>query len=540
MKQFLFLAVLIMNVPYAEGQIESTKKSIAFYLQDRVEILDFAGPMEVFTYAGYEVFTVSLDEKLIKSQNILKIQTDYTIDNAPEADIIAFFGGNSSVASKNRDVINWVKNQSPVYYFSVCTGAFILAEAGILDGKTATTFHSAINLLEEKYPKIDVVKNVRFVDNGNIITTAGVSAGIDGALHLVAKLQGLNKAIQTAKYMEYDKWIPGEGLILSKDSPYMQITDSNKHLIPNINIKKNKNSKNKNKSISKSVNTKNLKINYSFSNSELSQKELEITEIIGKGFETYNNLFGGKPRDTLNIEYNDFVVKIRHSSNLGGEADPKIIILNWSENTLFSSANWKTVLLHELFHLWNAESFRYKSGEEHWFNEGFTEFYTYQTAAKLGLISKETILSTSLIPIGSYLGTERFDNLSMREAGKNNKNKFENYFLVYHGGWVTAMILDYDIRTKTNNEKNLDNLMRWLYENFLRTERLYDMDDIVEGIRITTGLDYTNFFSKYVNGSEVIPVADYFDLGKALWSLQFNTKDKSKYSYLYETLGIID
>jgi len=98
--------------------------------------------------------------------------------------------------------------------------------------------------------------------------------------------------------------------------------------------------------------------------------------------------------------------------------------------------------------------------------------------------------------------------------------------LVYHGGWVTAMVLDYDIRARTNNKKNLDNLMRWLYENFQRTERLYDMDDIVAGIKITTGLDYTNFFLKYVNGREVIPVSDYFDLGKALWDFKFNLKNK--------------
>jgi hypothetical protein len=290
----------------------------------------------------------------------------------------------------------------------------------------------------------------------------------------------------------------------------------------------------------RTVQLNSLKIDYKFSRLEFAEKEPEITEIILNGFESFKNLFGGNPRDTLNIEYNDFTVEIKQSSNLGGEADPKIIILNWSENTLFGSSNWKTVLLHELFHLWNAESFRYRSEEEHWFNEGFTEFYTYQTAAKLGLISQEDIVSNSLIPVGSYLGTKRHDNLSMREAGKNNKNKFENYFLVYHGGWVTAMVLDYDIRVRTNNKKNLDNLMRWLYENFQRTERLYDMDDIAEGIKITTGLDYTNFFSKYVNGSEVIPVSDYFDLGKALWDFKFNLKNKSKHSYLYETLGVIN
>ncbi|MBX2842795.1 MAG: DJ-1/PfpI family protein [Flammeovirgaceae bacterium] len=197
------------------------QKTIAFYLQNGVEVLDFAGPMEVFAYSGYKVFTVSANQQPIKSQGILTIVPDYSIDNAPKADILAFFGGNSSAASQNTDVIQWIKKQTDVqYHFSVCTGAFVLAEAGILDGLTATTFHSTLDDLTNKYPKIDVRKDVRFVDNGKVITTAGISAGIDGALHLVAKLQGLNVAKRTAYYMEYDNWQLGNGLVLAEDNPY--------------------------------------------------------------------------------------------------------------------------------------------------------------------------------------------------------------------------------------------------------------------------------------------------------------------------------
>jgi transcriptional regulator GlxA family with amidase domain len=197
------------------------KKKIAFYLQPGVEVLDFAGPMEVFSYAGYEVFTVSKTKEPILSQGILKIVPDYSIEDAPESNILAFFGGNAHNAYDDVEVMKWVKNRANVdLYFSVCTGALVLAKAGILDGKTATTFHYALNGLEKNYPKVKVRRDVRFVDNGTVITTAGVSAGIDGALHLVAKLQGLEKAKEVAFYMEYDKWKPGEGLILSKDNPY--------------------------------------------------------------------------------------------------------------------------------------------------------------------------------------------------------------------------------------------------------------------------------------------------------------------------------
>jgi len=202
-------------------KIKNAKKKIAFYLQPGVEAIDFAGPMEVFDYAGYEVFIVSKTKDPILSQGILKVTPDYSIQDAPKSDILAFFGGNADNAYRDKKVIEWVKAQTDVeFYFSVCTGAFVLAEAGILEGKTATTFHGALNGFETRYPNVTVKRSVRFVDNGTVITTAGVSAGIDGALHLVAKIEGLAKAKEVAFYMEYDKWKPGEGLLLTKDNPY--------------------------------------------------------------------------------------------------------------------------------------------------------------------------------------------------------------------------------------------------------------------------------------------------------------------------------
>ncbi|XLS29742.1 DJ-1/PfpI family protein [Flavobacteriaceae bacterium M23B6Z8] len=204
-------------------QLASERKKIAFYLQDGVEVLDFAGPMEVFSYAGFEVFTVSKTRDTIISQGILRIIPDYDINDAPQANVLAFFGGNASKAYQDPEVIEWVKNQTDIeYYFSVCTGAFILAEAGILENKTATTFHSALNGLENNYPDVKVLKDVRYVDNGNIITTAGISAGIDGALHLVARILGFNKARKVAYDIEYDKWTPGEGLLTTNENPYLE------------------------------------------------------------------------------------------------------------------------------------------------------------------------------------------------------------------------------------------------------------------------------------------------------------------------------
>jgi transcriptional regulator GlxA family with amidase domain len=207
--------VLIKQTAEQRKKTMTEKKlTICFYLQDGVEVLDFAGPMEVFSYAGFDVFTVSKTKKTIVSQGILKVIPDYDIHDAPKADILAFFGGNASAASGDKEVISWVKNQKPDYYFSVCTGAFILGRAGVLDNLTATTFHSSIEALKTEFPKAKILSDVRFVDNGNVITTAGISAGIDGALHLVSKLKGEEVARNTAYYMEYDKWVPNEGLVV--------------------------------------------------------------------------------------------------------------------------------------------------------------------------------------------------------------------------------------------------------------------------------------------------------------------------------------
>ena len=211
----------VCNMELVKKESQEGIKTIAFYLQPGVEILDFAGPMEVFSAAGHTVFTVSKTKDPILSQGILKVIPDYSIADAPHADIIAFFGGNASNAYEDNEVIDWLKNLQDVdFHFSVCTGALVLAEAGLLDGKTATTFHSTLDQLENNYPEITVKRDVRFVDNGTIITTAGVSAGIDGALHLVARLQGLDMAKRVVRYMEYDKWEPGEGLILTNTNPY--------------------------------------------------------------------------------------------------------------------------------------------------------------------------------------------------------------------------------------------------------------------------------------------------------------------------------
>ena len=215
-----------LNKPDSHQKTVVAKRpKVLFYLQDGVEVLDFAGPMEVFSAADFDVIIVSKTKSPITSQGILRITPDYSIDDAPKADILAFFGGNSSAAYNDPAVIHWLKNAAvPDYYFSVCSGAFILGKAGLLDHLTVTTFHENIDQLKQFTPLAKVLSNVRFVDDNNVITTAGVSAGIDGALYLVAKIKGDAAAIEVARYMEYDHWKPGLGLVIGHQNANQQDT----------------------------------------------------------------------------------------------------------------------------------------------------------------------------------------------------------------------------------------------------------------------------------------------------------------------------
>ena len=198
---------------------------VAVFIFNEVEVLDFAGPFEVFSVAGlrtmpeapFNVFTVA-QFKTIEARNHLIIKPTYTFNNAPKADIIIIPGGGGHLADgtpfgsrremNNPIVLDWIKEQAAQaqLVLSVCTGSLILAKAGLLEGLEATTHYKAIDVLKKISEQIHVKENIRFVDNGTIITSAGISAGIDMSLYTVGKLFGKELANETAAYMQYDYW----------------------------------------------------------------------------------------------------------------------------------------------------------------------------------------------------------------------------------------------------------------------------------------------------------------------------------------------
>jgi transcriptional regulator GlxA family with amidase domain/YHS domain-containing protein len=151
--------------------------------------------------------------------NTLNINPDFTITNAPQPDILVLPGAPLDaigLVTGNEQAIKWIDkvNTHTKLTMSVCTGAAILSKAGLLDGKTATTHSGAIDTLQKLTPKARFISDVRFVEDGKILTTAGVSAGIDGALYVVEKMKGLKEALFVTSIMEYDKWKPANGKVI--------------------------------------------------------------------------------------------------------------------------------------------------------------------------------------------------------------------------------------------------------------------------------------------------------------------------------------
>lgn len=213
-KTFIALALLptllhVVGSCSASFAQTENKPTVAILLFDHVEIIDFAGPWEVFGGAGYKVFTVAEKTGPINAVYGQRLVADYTFENSPKADVLLVPGGGVRDATNNPKLIKWVQDNTrdSQYVMSVCTGAFILAKAGLLDGLSATTVRGGIDRLATAGTNVKAVYDKRYVDNGKIITTAGLSSGIDGAFYLVSKMLGKGQAQEVALSIEYN-WDP--------------------------------------------------------------------------------------------------------------------------------------------------------------------------------------------------------------------------------------------------------------------------------------------------------------------------------------------
>lgn len=189
------------------------KLNVAILVFDGVQIIDYTGPYEVLgSGRRRNVYTVAEKPEAITTNMGMRVVPNYTFQNQPKPDIMVIPGGGVKQHLDNPNVIKWVQDSAAQakYVMSVCNGAFFLAKAGLLDGLEATTTAGLIEDLRALAPKTKVVSDKRFVDNGKIITAAGLSSGIDGALHLVEKLEGRGGAQLVAYGIEYN-WQPESG-----------------------------------------------------------------------------------------------------------------------------------------------------------------------------------------------------------------------------------------------------------------------------------------------------------------------------------------
>ena len=194
-------------------------RTIGIYLYNNVEVLDFAGPFEVFSIAQrlcamgvsdptnqlFKIVTIAEKEKTITSRGGLQVRPMHSIEYHPHLDVLIVPGGVVTAEMNKQQVLSWLSStaERADITASVCTGAFLLAQAGLLNGMEVTTHWEDIGELRQSFPELVVKENVRWIDNGHIVTSAGISAGIDMSLHLVGRLAGKDHAEKTARQMEY-------------------------------------------------------------------------------------------------------------------------------------------------------------------------------------------------------------------------------------------------------------------------------------------------------------------------------------------------
>ncbi|OZD72496.1 thiamine biosynthesis protein ThiJ [Rhodococcus sp. 05-340-1] len=192
-------------------------RSVAILLFDDVEVLDACGPFEVFSVANrvaeraggaapFEVTLVGIDDRAVVARGGMRIGVDTTVDDPRGYDVVVVPGGVVDAVSVDSRVLQWLKRlrSDAELVASVCTGVFVLAAAGLLDARPVTTHWEDLELLRERWPALTVHEGVRYVDHGDLATSAGISAGLDLALHLVARWAGADHALATAGQMDYD------------------------------------------------------------------------------------------------------------------------------------------------------------------------------------------------------------------------------------------------------------------------------------------------------------------------------------------------
>lgn len=194
------------------------QKVVGIFVFNEIEILDFCGPFEVLsvtrldeskrleTISPFDIKLISRTKDVVVTTGGMKILPDFDFDTCPKLDILIIPGGmGTRKLMYEKKVLNFIKTKKKEIELltSVCTGSLILSNTGLIDGINATTHWKSLSRMEEEFKNVKVCKDKHFVEDGNIITSAGISAGIDMTLYIVKKYFGEDIARATAKHMEY-------------------------------------------------------------------------------------------------------------------------------------------------------------------------------------------------------------------------------------------------------------------------------------------------------------------------------------------------
>lgn len=190
---------------------------VGIFIFEDMEVLDFAGPFEVFTTAArvwarlhpteLPRFNVRLlgETPAVRARAGLLVHADLTLESSADLDLLVIPGGVVADQLDKPHIIQWIRRAAAqCMVASVCTGAFLLAKAGLLENRSATTHWEDIDDLRAQFPTIKVLSDRRWVDEGQILSSAGISAGMDMSLHLVERFAGRELAVATARQMEFD------------------------------------------------------------------------------------------------------------------------------------------------------------------------------------------------------------------------------------------------------------------------------------------------------------------------------------------------
>ncbi|GAB6988753.1 DJ-1/PfpI family protein [Paenibacillus pini] len=187
-------------------------RNVAVLLYEHVDGLDFCGSFDVFATASnwgkdFNTYTVSEKPGLIHTISSFAVSPKYNFNDCPQPDVLVIPGGLGSRTEMNNEVLtSWINSTSKntEMVLSICTGALLLAKANLLSGLKVTTNRRAMDVLAQVAPKdCEIIDDIRYIDNGKIVMSAGVTAGIDASLHVVSRILGEERAIETASRLEY-------------------------------------------------------------------------------------------------------------------------------------------------------------------------------------------------------------------------------------------------------------------------------------------------------------------------------------------------